>query len=105
MQKNNKAASSTQSHLAVSEIREGTIVIKDGSLRAVLVVSSTQFFLKSADEQNALIGLTKVFEFLGFPVQDLIQSRKLDINAYLDKLRGIMQQQTNEFLNSRPRNI
>jgi type IV secretory pathway VirB4 component len=95
----NKPTASTQSHLDVAEIKEGTVVLKDGSLRAVLVVSSTNFSLKSSEEQNALIAAYQSFlNSLDFPVQVLMQSRKLDINTYLDKLRGIMQGQTNELL-------
>ena len=96
---NSAAKSSTQAYLAVSEVKESVIIMRDGSLRAVMVVSSTNFSLKSTDEQNALIGSYQSFlNSLEFPVQILMQSRKLDINAYLDKLRGIMQQQTNELL-------
>jgi type IV secretory pathway VirB4 component len=94
-----KIAASTQAYLDVQEVKEGTIVMRDGSLRAVLAVSSTNFSLKSGDEQNALIGSYQNFlNGLEFPIQILMQSRKLDINAYLDKLRGVAQQQTNELL-------
>src|SRR6185436_9688683 len=90
---------STQAYLDVQEIKEGTIVMRDGSLRAVLAVSSTNFSLKSTDEQNAMIGGYQNFlNSLEFPIQILMQSRKLDINSYLDKLRGVAQQQTNELL-------
>src|ERR1051326_2055634 len=88
-----------QSHMDVSEIRDNTIVLRDGSLRAVIVVSSTNFSLKSGDEQNALIDAYQSFlNALEFPIQILMQSRKLDIHSYLDKLRGVMQQQTSELL-------
>ncbi|MBX4187235.1 MAG: hypothetical protein KW802_03215 [Candidatus Doudnabacteria bacterium] len=94
-----KPTASTQAYLDIQEIKESTIVLRDGSLRSVLVVSSTNFSLKSAEEQNALIGSYQNFlNALEFPIQILMQSRKLDINSYLDKLRGIMQQQTNELL-------
>ena len=95
----NKPTASTQAYLDIQEIKEGTIIMRDGSIRAVLVVSSTNFSLKSAEEQNALIGSYQNFlNSLEFSIQILMQSRKLDINSYLDKLRGIMQQQTNELL-------
>lgn len=95
----NKPTASTQAYLDVQEIKESTIVMRDGSLRAVLAVSSTNFSLKSVDEQNALIGSYQNFlNALEFSIQILMQSRKLDINSYLDKLRGVMQQQTNELL-------
>ncbi|HEX5430293.1 MAG TPA: hypothetical protein VFX17_04455 [Patescibacteria group bacterium] len=99
MQNKKSAQMSTQSHLDVSEIREDTIVLRDGSMRAVVVVSSTNFSLKSGEEQNALISSYQNFvNSLEFPIQILMQSRKMDIHAYLDKLRDIMQKQTNELL-------
>ena len=92
-------APSTEAYLDIAEIKEGTVVLKDGSLRAVIVVSSTNFSLKSGQEQNALISSYQSFlNSLEFPVQILMQSRKLDIHNYLEKLRIIMQQQTNELL-------
>ena len=94
-----RAAASTQSKLDIAEIKEGTIVLKDGGLRAVLAVSSTNFSLKSLEEQGALINSYQGFlNSLEFPIQILMQSRKLDIHAYLEKLRSIMQTQTNELL-------
>lgn len=95
----NKPSISTQAHLDIAEIKQGTILLKDGSLRAVIAVSSTNFSLKSADEQNALISAYQSFlNGLSFSIQILMQSRKLDVNSYLDKLRSIMQEQTNELL-------
>jgi type IV secretory pathway VirB4 component len=95
----NKPTASTQSFLDVGEIKQGTIVMNDGSLRAVIVVSATNFSLKSADEQNALIGSYQSFlNSLEFPIQILMQSRRLDVNSYLEKMRGVMQNQTNELL-------
>ena len=58
MAKNNKTQtsfSSTQQYLDIAEIKDDTIVMKDGTLRAVLLVSSINFALKSEDEQNAVI--------------------------------------------------
>jgi hypothetical protein len=99
MENKKSATLSTQAHLDVSEIRESTIVLRDGSLRSVIVVSSTNFSLKSGDEQNALIDSYQSFlNSLEFPIQILMQSRKLDIHSYLDKLRSVMQGQTNELL-------
>jgi type IV secretory pathway VirB4 component len=95
----NKPTASTQASLDISEIKEDTVVLRDGSLRAIVVVSSTNFSLKSADEQNALISAYQNFlNGLEFSIQILMHSRKLDIHSYLDKLRAVMQQQTNELL-------
>lgn len=95
----NKPTASTQAFLDVAEIKNGTIVLRDGSLRGVIVVSATNFSLKSGAEQNALIGAYQSFlNSLEFPIQILMQSRRLDINSYLEKMREVMQEQTNELL-------
>ncbi|HTL39370.1 MAG TPA: hypothetical protein VL306_00965 [Methylomirabilota bacterium] len=94
-----KPTASTQEYLDIAEIKEDTVILKNGSLRAVLVVSSTNFSLKSVEEQNALISAYQNFlNGLEFPLQILMHSRKLDIHSYLDKLQAVMQQQTNELL-------
>lgn len=89
----------TQKYLKVSEVKNDTIVLKDGGLRAVLAVSSTNFALKSEEEQNAIIaGYQNFLNSLEFPVQVLMHSRILDIEGYLTKLRGLASAQTNELL-------
>lgn len=94
-----KPTASTQSFLDVSEIKQSVIVLQDGSMRAVMVVSATNFSLKSTEEQNALVAsYQSLLNSLEFPIQVLMQSRKLDINAYLDKMRGVLQEQSNELL-------
>lgn len=101
MQKKSSSAagSSTQDFLMISEIREDVIVTPDGGLRAVIAVSSTNFLLKSPDEQNAILARYQDFlNTLGFPVQILMQSRKLDVHGYLEKMRVRALQHTNELL-------
>ncbi len=99
MQRTKTKVESTQRYLKIAEIKDDTIIMKDGSLRAVVAVSSTNFALKSEDEQNALIAAYQSFlNSLDFPVQILIHSRVLDINSYLEKLKGLMAGQTNELL-------
>lgn len=91
--------SPTQSFLKLSEIREDAIIMEDGTLRAVLTVSSTNFDLKSEEEQNALIySYQRFLNSLEFHVQILLQSRKMDIGEYTGKLKGLMERQTNELL-------
>lgn len=94
-----KSAESTQKYLNISAVKEDTLVLKDGSVRAVVAVSSTNFSLKSEDEQQALMASYQAFiNSLDFPVQILIHSRVLDIDAYLEKLRTLASGQTNELL-------
>lgn len=94
-----KPATSTQQFLDIAEIREDIVVMKDGTLRAVLLVSSINFSLKSEDEQNAIIqGYVSFLNSLDSPVQILIQSRKLNVDEYLNRLKEQEKTQTNDLL-------
>lgn len=96
---NKKIKASSQHYLDIAEIKEDCVIMKDGTLRAVLLVSSLNFALKSEDEQNAIISAYISFlNFLEFPLQIVIQSRKLDIDGYLNRLKKIEKEQTNELL-------
>ncbi len=100
MRKKNMApGKTTQSFLRISEIKNDTVVLEDGTLRAVLAVSSTNFDLKSQDEQNSIIfGFQRFLNSLTFNIQILMQSRKMEIGNYLEKLKRIADKQTNELL-------
>ncbi len=90
---------STQHHLLISEIKQDTVVMKDGTLRAVIMVSSINFALKNEDEQSAIIsGYVSFLNSLDHPLQILIQSRKLQTKPYMDKLLEQEKNQTNELL-------
>src|SRR3989338_5807879 len=83
----------------IEEIRDGVVVLSDGSLRAVLMASSVNFALKSPDEQDAIILQYQNFlNSLDFPIQFFIQSRKLNIEPYLNSLRERKKVETNELL-------
>lgn len=103
--KSNKAAKKkntttpTQHHLLISEIKQDTVVMKDGTLRATLMVSSINFALKNDDEQNAIVSAYVSFlNSIDHPLQIVIQSRKLEIKSYLDKLLEQERNQQNELL-------
>ncbi len=97
-------APTTQKYLPIAEIRDDTVVLKDGTVRAVILVSSINFALKSEDEQNAIIqAYTQFLNSFEFPVQIVIQSRKLDIDEYLDRLEKVAKEQTNELLKMQTR--
>ncbi|MDD4271868.1 MAG: hypothetical protein PHF50_03610 [Patescibacteria group bacterium] len=95
----NKITSSTQQYLDIAEFREDTIIMRDGTLRAILLVASINFALKSEDEQNAIISAYVGFlNNIDFPLQIVIQSRELNIDNYLVFLRQKEKEQTNELL-------
>lgn len=89
----------TQAHLSISEIREGVVILKDGTLRVVLMTSSINFALKSEEEQTALISAYVGFlNSIDFPMQIVVQSRKMQIQNYIDQLAAQENEQTNELL-------
>ncbi|MEA2065191.1 MAG: hypothetical protein U9O66_02750 [Patescibacteria group bacterium] len=89
----------TQEYLSIAEIKEDCVIRKDGTLSAVVMVSSINFALKSAEEQDAIIqGYVNFLNSIDFPLQIVIQSRKLVINPYLEKLRRLQKEQTNDLL-------
>ncbi len=95
----NKVRTSTQEHLDIAEIRDDIVVLKDGTMRAVIMVSSINFALKSEDGQNAVIGAyVRFLNNLSFPLQIIIQSRELDIDNYLEYLKTKEKEQTNRLL-------
>lgn len=90
---------STQDFLEFDQIKEGIIILKNKGLRSVLMVSSLNFALKSADEQNAILYQFQNFlNSLDFSCQILAQSRRLNIVGYLDKLEEIEKKEGNELL-------
>tara|TARA_Y100000310_G_C20623918_1_gene784815 strand:- start:995 stop:1645 length:651 start_codon:yes stop_codon:yes gene_type:complete len=90
---------STQQFLEISQIKEGVIVLKNHALRGVLMVSSLNFALKSEEEQNAIIYQFQSFlNSLDFSLQIVVQSRKLNITGYLDKIKELEKKQKNELL-------
>lgn len=100
MQKKKKMpGKTTQSFLKISEIKNDIVVLEDGSLRAIVAVSSTNFDLKSQEEQNSIIfNFQRFLNSLEFSVQILMQSRKMEIGGYLEKLKRLADKQTNELL-------
>lgn len=90
---------STQQFVPIKEIRDGVIILKNGSLRMVLMASALNFALKSQTEQEAIIFQFQNFlNSLDFSCQFFIQSRKLNINPYLNTLKDLEKNQINELL-------
>lgn len=90
---------STQDFLEFEDIKDGIIILKNKALRSVLMTSSLNFALKSEDEQNAIIYQFQNFlNSLDFSCQIVIQSRKLNIIGYLDKLKEIEKLEKNDLL-------
>ena len=90
---------STQTIVPIKEVRNGILVLKDGSMRALLMTSSVNFALKSQDEQDSIIFQFQQFlNSLNFSVQIFIQSRRLDIRPYIATLEVREKEQINDLM-------
>ena len=86
----------SQRFVPIKEVRNGTIILDDGSYNTILLVTSLNFALKSYDEQMAIMGQFQSFlNSLEFPIQISIQSRHLDVRPYMASLEEIRRDETN----------
>lgn len=89
----------TQDFVPIKEVKDGVVVLRDGSLRGVLLASSLNFALKSEDEQLAIIAqFQTMLNSLEFPVQIFVQSRGFDIRPYTTLLEERYAAQTSDLM-------
>ena len=89
----------TQQFLEFDEIKEGVVILKDKTLRGVMMISSINFALKSEEEQRSIISQFQSFlNTLDFSLEIVMQSRKLNISSYLDKLSQMGEAEENQLL-------
>ncbi|PIR70319.1 MAG: hypothetical protein COU46_02130 [Candidatus Niyogibacteria bacterium CG10_big_fil_rev_8_21_14_0_10_42_19] len=92
-------AKPSQNFVPIQEIRDGVVILKDKTMHAVIMASSLNFALKSSDEQEAIISQYQNFlNSLDFSIQFVIQSRKLDLDPYLETMRDAEKKLTSELL-------
>lgn len=95
----------TQEFLEIAEIKEGVVILKDKSLRGVLMVSSLNLAVKSRDEQEAILyQFQNLLNSLDFFCQIIVHSQRLNITGYLDKLKEQEEKQPNELLKLQTKN-
>lgn len=93
------STSPTQQFVPVKEIRNGTIILKDGGYRGILICSSINFGLKSADEQHAItLGFQNFLNTLDFSIQIVVNSRKMDLRPYIALLEEKAPEQKSELM-------
>lgn len=102
------ASNASQEFVPIKEVRDGVMILKDGSIRAVVLATSINFALKSSEEQESVIYQFQNFlNSLDFTLQIYVQSRRLDIRPYLalldERLRAqntdLMRMQITEYIN------
>ena len=90
---------STQSTLLISELRDGLVIMKDGSFRAVVACQSINFDLMSETEREAVeYSYQNFLNSLNFTTQILIRSQRVDIGPYIERLTEIRKNNDNMLL-------
>lgn len=90
---------STQQFISIAGVKDGIIILKDGSYRLILQVASANFALKSEQEQNSVIMQYQSFlNSLHFPIEVVIRSKRLDLAPYIKKIEEQVPKQDNELI-------
>lgn len=79
--------STTQEHLDILDVKNNFVVLKNGSVTAVLQTTAVNFDLLSEIEQDAIISaFSMLLNSITFPMQVVIRSKKLDITKYIERI-------------------
>lgn len=90
---------STQNNLQIAEVRDGVVIMNDGSFRSVVMVKSINFDLMSVQEREGVEYAYQGFlNSLYFDVQIFIRSQKVDLRPYIEKLDKIRSEHDNMLL-------
>lgn len=98
----------TETMLPISEIRNSTLILKDGGIRAILKVTGLNVDLKNYDEQQIILEQYKRFlNGLQFPIQILVRNTYLDLTNYINYMNQnvgnidhpILKKQGEEYVN------
>jgi type IV secretory pathway VirB4 component len=93
------SSKATQDFVPIKEVRDGIVVLKDDSMRGIVLASSLNFSLKSEDERNAILMQFQDFlNSLDFAIQICIESRRLDIRPYIALLEERYKEQVNDLM-------
>jgi len=96
---NQKPKNNTTDFVKVQDIRDSVVILKNGTIQAVVEVGSINFDLKSDDEQTALIQAFQNFlNSSDFPIQIMVESRRLEIKNYIENLDSQIENIDNELL-------
>lgn len=94
-----KTQAATQDFVTIRDIKDNVVIQKDGQMTMVLLASSINFALKSLDEQKAvLLQFQQFLNTLDFTLQIYVQSRRLNIDPYMELLNGLVAKQDNDLM-------
>lgn len=90
---------STQNTLEIASIRDGIVIMNDGSFRAVVMANSINFDLMSSSEKDAVeYAYMGFLNSLYFDIQIILRSRKIDMRPYIEKLGKVREETDNMLL-------
>ncbi len=90
---------STQNTLLISEIRDGIVIMNDGSFRSVIMCKTINFDLMSPQERESVeFSYQGFLNSLYFPIQIFVKSSKVDMRPYLQRLDKIRSEHDNMLL-------
>ncbi|MBP7837351.1 hypothetical protein KA021_01470 [Candidatus Saccharibacteria bacterium] len=90
---------STQNSLEIASIRDGIVIMNDGTFRAVVMAKSINFDLMSNQEQDAVeYAYMSFLNSLYFDIQICIRSQKIDMGPYLEKMDKVRESTDNMLL-------
>lgn len=96
---NKNNPNSTQNSLHIAEIRDGIVIMNDGSFRSVIMAKAINFDLMSPQEREAVESSYQRFlNSLYFPIQVTMRSERVDMRPYIEKLDKIRTEQDNMLL-------
>lgn len=93
------ATQSTKELVTIADIKDSIVLLKNGSLRAVIEVSAVNFELRSEEEQTGILqNFQRFLNSIDFPLQMIVNSRQLNMDEYLKKVDAVAESATNELL-------
>lgn len=93
------ANTTTKDLVEVADIQDSVVLLKNGSLRAVIEVSALNFELRSEGEQVGILqNFQRFLNSVDFPLQMVVNSRQLNMDEYLKLLDQTAETLKNELL-------
>ncbi|MEK7498253.1 MAG: hypothetical protein AAB611_00125 [Patescibacteria group bacterium] len=94
-----KESSPTQQFIDIETFKDGVVILKNKGIRTIVMVRGINVYLKTENEQNAILGTFQEFlNGLDFPLEIIIHSRRLNIVKYLEKVSAQREKETTDLL-------
>ena len=97
MNENQDISSTTQKFLDIFDITSNVVVLRNGTVSLILLVSAMNFGLLAESEQDSIIyAYASLLNSLNFPIQIVINSKTKDATAYLQLLENQLKKEPSE---------